>query len=123
MGQIVTVTRPIATTGSAGSAAGSDVTDVLMGYLLDLDLDWSSSAPGTTDITIKQTGDSVNLLAINNSAADVHAAVRDAPVSRANAAITNAFDRIPLNGTITTTITGCDQLATALTLKIRYEKL
>lgn len=115
--EVVTVT----TTGSAGSASGSATSGVMSGFLLDVYLDFHASAPATTDTTIAYAQPALgNVLVVSNSATDALIAPRVKPVDNANTAITNAFDRFPLNGTLTFSLAQCDALTGALVATIRY---
>lgn len=114
----------VTTTGEAGSASGSADSVVLHGYLLDVYLDYHASAPGaTTDVTItyKDRGDTI--LAVANNATDGRYAPRQKPVDNANAAITNAHDRFPLNGKLTVAVAQSDALTACVTAHIRYARI
>lgn len=120
MGQrIRTLTVAVTTTGSAGSATGSGVTEAVSGFLLDVHLDFDGDAPGTTDVTVKETGAADNLVLSTDSVTDVRLAPRQSLVTRAAAAITNSHDRIPVTGTITVSVAQCDALDPAVTATIR----
>lgn len=112
----------VTTTGSAGAATGTATSQAMDGYLLDIYLDFHASAPGTTDVTIAyDTPARGNVFARSDSATDGFFAPRVAPVSNANAAITNAYDRFPLNGALTVSLAQCDALTDAVVAYIRYE--
>jgi hypothetical protein len=119
---VETVTLAVDTTGAAGSASGSAVTPVpVYGYLLDVFLDFHASAPSTTDTTLAYTAPANGtILAVANSNTDALIAPRQKLVDNANAAITNAYDRFPLNGTLTLSLAQCDALTAAVTARIRY---
>jgi len=109
------------TTGAAGSALGQADSPVLHGFLLDIFLDYHASAPaGTTDVTISFKNRGGNVLAVANAATDALFTPRVKPVDNANAAITNAHDRFPLNGPLTVAVAQCDQLTDAVVAYIRY---
>lgn len=118
-GTIRTYTVILTTTGSAGSATDSEVTEHIQGWFLDAYLDYHASAPATTDVTIKQTGHADSILAVADNATDGRYAPRQALVSRAAAAITNSHDLIPVNGTLTVSAAQSDALTAAVTVTIR----
>jgi hypothetical protein len=119
--EIATEVVHVTTTGSAGSASGNADSKAMVGFLLDIHLDFSASAPATTDTTISyQEPDFGNILVVTNSATDALIAPRQKPVDNANTAITNAHDRFPLNGAINIALVQCNALAVALTATIRY---
>lgn len=109
----------ITTTGSDGSATGSGKTPAMLGFLLDVLLDFHASAPATTDVTITDR-DGNTILAVTNSATDALIAPRQKLVDNANSAITNSFDRFPLNGQLSVAVAGCNALDPAVTVKVRY---
>lgn len=119
MSEIVTLVVPVTTVGSAGSAAGSGSTGAIMGFLLDIYLDFHASAPATTDTTITLTGRGGNVLVVSNSVTDGLFAPRQKPVDNANAAITNAFDRFAITDGLTVTLAQCDALTNAVIAYIR----
>lgn len=47
---------PVTTTGSAGSATGSTTTAAYSGIITAVKLDYSGSAPATTDVTLSEVG-------------------------------------------------------------------
>jgi hypothetical protein len=112
-------TLTIDTTGSAGSATGSGVTEAISGFLLDVHLDFHASAPATTDTTVKQTGAADNILVVTDSKTDARYAPRQPIVDAAASAITNGSDRYPINGTITVSLAGCNALTGAVVATIR----
>lgn len=117
--RIRTYTVAVTTTGSAGSASGSGVTEIAHGFLLDVFLTYHASAPATTDVTVLQTGSADNLILVTDNATSGRYAPRQALVTRANAAITNGHDRIPVTGTITVSVAQSDALTGAVTATIR----
>ena len=118
-GTIRTYTISLTTTGSAGSAAASDVTERIQGWFLDAYLDYHASAPATTDVTITQTGQADSVLTVADNKTDGRYAPRQALVSRAAAAITNSHDLIPVSGTLTVAVAQCDALTNAVVATIR----
>lgn len=123
-GRIRTFTLTVTTTGGAGAAVGSAVTtESVDGFLLDMYVNYHASAPGTTDIIVKQTDRTENLYAKANSVTDVHVAPRMSTVTTAAAAITDSHDLIPINGTITASLAESDALTGAVVVTVRVHTL
>lgn len=119
-GTIRTYTVTLNTTGSAGSASDSQVTEFIHGWFLDAYPAYHASAPGaTTDLTIGQTGHADKILTLTNNATSGRYAPRQGLVTRAGAAITDSHDLIPVNGTLTVAIAQCDALTAAAVVTIR----
>ena len=119
-GRIRTFTITVTTTGAGGAATGSSATtEYIEGYLEDLYINYHASAPGTTDIIVKQTDRTENLYAKTNSATDVHVAPRMKAVDNAAAAITDSHARFPINGTITVSLAESDALTGAVVVTAR----
>ncbi len=119
MPAIQTIAIPVTTTGTAGSATGSATSDLLIGEVLDIYLDFNASAPVSTDTTIAYAGRGGNILAVTNSATDALIAPRRKPVDNTNTAITNAHDRFVLNDAITVSLAQCNALDPAVTAYVR----
>ncbi len=116
MSRIFTQTVAVATTGGAGVATGSAVSEACAGFLLDVYLDYHASAPATTDVTISHTDPTLGTIASStDNNTDTRLVPRDAITGG-----TDAFDRIPLTGTITVSVAQSDQLDPAVTATIRY---
>lgn len=122
MSEIVTEKVQVTTTGGAGVATGSADSPAMMGELLDIYLDFSASAPATTDTTIAFKEQGGDVLVVTNSVTDARLHPRAKPVDNANVAITNANDKFYLNGALTISLAQCDALAPALTAYIRYKR-
>lgn len=113
----------VTTTGSAGSATGTSRSQALHGELMDIYIDYHASAPGaTTDVTIAFGERGGNILVVSNSATDALFHPRAKPVDNANAAITNAFDRFALNGTVTVSVAQSDALTDCVVVYLRYKR-
>jgi hypothetical protein len=112
----------VTTAGGAGVAAGNaSLLRKIKGFLLDIFLDYNAAAPATTDVTITQVDrPGGNLLVVSNNATDGLYTPRTKPVDNANAPITNAFDKFPINGTINVAVAQCDALTDAVVAYIRY---
>jgi hypothetical protein len=94
----------------------------MMGFLLDIDLDYHASAPDTTDLTVSdKNGNTV--LSVANSKTDALVAPREAPVDSTNTAIANGGAMVPLNGPLTFALAGSNALTGALVATIRYLRL
>jgi hypothetical protein len=108
----------ITTAGGAGAAVGSGTTIPIIGFLLDVFLDYNAAAPNTTDVTIS---DPVfgNIVVQSNNATDVWLAPRKQTCDVA-AADTGVYDLVPLNGPLTISIAQCDALTGALVAYVRW---
>lgn len=113
----------VTTAGVAGSATGSGTSVVLNGLLLDIFLDYHASCPATADVTVAYAERGGNVAVMANSATDVLLTPRVKPVDNANAAITNAHDRFPLNGRLTVSVAEADALTDCVVAYIRYLRL
>jgi len=110
----------VTTTGSAGSATGSNTLAGLRGYLLDVYLDYHGDAPGnTTDVTIAYTTRGGNILAVSNSATDALIAPRQKLVDNANSAISNSHAMFPLDQSLTVSVAQSDALTACVTATFR----
>jgi hypothetical protein len=115
-----TITIPVTTTGTAGSATGTATSsEVVMGYLVDVFLDFHASAPATTDTTIAFATRGGDILVATNTNTDTLFHPRVKTVDNTGAAITNSHDRVLLNQPITVSVAGCDALTNAVTAYVR----
>lgn len=111
----------VTTTGVAGSATGTATLTANLACHIDwIHVNWSASAPNTSDITIaySSTPPGGNILAISNSATDVLTFPRASCVTNANAAITNSYAPFPWAGDLTITVGDCDALAAAVVVTV-----
>jgi hypothetical protein len=122
-GRIREITLTVTTTGAAGSATGSAVSDYFEGFVLEAYLNYHASTPATADVTIKQTGASDNILVVTDSTTDALYAPRRSIVTSAAAAITNGHGLIPVAGTITASLAGGDALTGAVVVTLRVQTL
>jgi hypothetical protein len=118
MSEIAIQKVAITTTGGAGASAGSGTTIPIMGFLLDVYLDYNAAAPATTDVTISDPTFG-NVLVKSNNATNVWCAPRKQTCDPA-AADTGSFDLIPLNGPLTVAVAQCDDLTDAVVATIRF---
>jgi hypothetical protein len=118
MSEIAVSRIAITTTGSAGSAAGSGTTIPIMGFLLDVYLDYHASCPTTADITIS---DPVfgNIVVNSNSATDAWLAPRKATCDAA-AASTGLYDLYPLNSALTISVAQANALTDCVVVTVRW---
>ncbi|MBM3267940.1 MAG: hypothetical protein FJZ01_09855 [Candidatus Sericytochromatia bacterium] len=114
MARIETYVVTVDTSGSAGSAAGNADSKPINGFLQSIFLDFHASAPGTTD-TVVTLKDGATLLSLSNTASDTFVHPRARLVDSANATITDAQDRFPINGEINVGVSQCDALTPAVT--------
>jgi hypothetical protein len=117
MEQINSKSITIDTVGGGGVAVGSGVIEGLYGFLLDIYLDFHASAPGTTDTTI--VDDFGNVLVVSNSSTDALYSPRR-EVHDTSGAGASFYDYITLNGSLTISVAGCDQLTGAVTVTVQY---
>lgn len=119
-GLIEEITLSVDTTGSDSSATGNDETsDEYHGWLLEVEVDYHESAPaGTTDVTLK-VKNGHDLLVLTNAATDGTWAPRRPCCDTAGSAITNSFDKLPINGVIRAEVAGCNALTAAAALTVR----
>lgn len=112
---------PVTTTGSAGSATGSATSELILGYLVDVYLDYHASAPSTTDVTISFATRGGNILVVSNSATDALYHPRALPVDNAGTSIT-APTPFLLNDKVTVSVAGSDALTGAVTAYLRVDR-
>jgi hypothetical protein len=96
MSEIAIQKVSITTAGGAGAATGSGTSLPIMGFLLDVYLDYNAAAPATTDVTIS---DAIfgNVMVKSDNATDGWYAPRKQTCDPA-AADTGMYDLIPLSG-------------------------
>jgi hypothetical protein len=124
MPEIVEEVVRVTTTGSAGSASGNADSPAMMGFLLDIYLDYHASAASTTDATIAFAAPARgNIAVVTDNKTDILIAPRMKLVDNAGAAITNSNDKFPLNGKINVALAQCDALTDAVVATIRYLRL
>jgi hypothetical protein len=118
MSQICYEQVRVTTAGSAGSATGSGTTVPIQGFLLDVYLNYHASAPATTDVSLS---DAVfgEIFANDNSATDVWL-TPSRQITDAASADTGLYDLVPINGVLTLSVDGCNELTDALVATIRY---
>jgi hypothetical protein len=118
MSQIAIEKVSITTSGSAGAAVGTSDSIPIMGFLLDVFLDYHASAPATTDVTIGDVNFGTFVVQSDNEH-DVWLAPRKATCDVA-AAATGLYDLIPLNGPVTITIGHSDALTDCVVVTLRW---
>jgi hypothetical protein len=108
----------ITTVGGAGAAVGSGTSIPIMGFLLDVFLDYHASCPATADVTIS---DAVfgNLVVKSNNATDCWLAPRKQTCDVA-AADTGIYDLIPLSGALTISVAQADALTNCVVATVRW---
>lgn len=116
----------VTTTGSAGSATGTGYSSKpLNGELYAIYVDWSASAPVTSDITITVASDdnhpSVTLYAKTNSVTDAWVYPVVQSTDTAGTAVTGEYQRILIDGRVSVAIAQSDALATAATVYLYLE--
>jgi len=121
----------VTTTGSAGSATGSAVTeDVIKGRIVRVDVNFHASAPGaTTDLTLAQTNEdqAANIVSLTDTATDVTVYPTVQLTDNAGGARTldgtrPLVDYYPVSDTLTATVSQSDALTDAAVLEVYYEE-
>jgi hypothetical protein len=117
MAEIGSIQITVTTAGEAGAAVGSASSAPIYGELLDVKIDYSASAPNTTDLTI--TSGDYTILSRANSATDglFRPMVQGQDSSGSN--IAGAYGRIWLSGIVTVALAECDAIAAAVVVTLR----
>ena len=118
MSEIATERVSIDTVGGAGAAVGSGTTIPIMGFLLDVFIDYNAAAPATTDVTIS---DPIfgNIVVKSNNNTDVSLAPREATVDAA-AAATGLYDLYPVCSALTISVAEADALTACVVVTVRW---
>jgi hypothetical protein len=118
MSEIAIETVKITTAGGAGAATGSGTTIPIIGFLLDMYIDYDAAAPATTDVTIS---DPVfgNILVKSDNATDVWLAPRKQTCDPA-AADTGSYDLIPINSALTIAVAQADAITDCVSVTVRW---
>lgn len=85
MGILRASTIAVSTTGSAGSAAGNADSDVFIGEIVGIAINYDANAPATTDVVISDKRTGIEILRVNNANSDVYKTPRSKAVDAANA--------------------------------------
>ena len=118
MSEIAIETVKITTAGGAGAAVGSTTTIPIMGFLLDVYIDYDAAAPATTDVTITDPVFGAILVKSDNNT-DVKLAPRESTVD-AVAAATGLYDLIPINSALTVSVAQADAITDCVTVTVRW---
>ncbi len=118
MSEIASQKVSITTTGAAGSATGSTTTIPIIGFLLDVYIDYHASAPATTHVKISDPTFGTIVEKADN-ATDLKLAPRE-PLCDAAAADTGLYDLVPINSALTVEVSGCDALTAAVVVTLRW---
>ena len=97
---------------------GTATVQCVAGWLWSVQVDWGSTAPGTSDIALTQTASPTALLAKSNSSADATFYPRAACVDTTATAITNSHTPLWVHGPVTVTVGDSNALAPAVTVYI-----
>lgn len=122
--QKITVT----TTGVAGSAAGTGYSSrPISGAIKAVRVDWSASAPVTSDITITVDSDddhpAVTIYTKSDSATDAWAYPSVQATGTDGAAITGVYQDIVGVGRVKVVVAQCDALAAAVVVYVWFDDL
>lgn len=116
---IRTLRLNVTTTGSAGSATGSDTSDrPFFGAVRAIYVDWHASAPGaTSDITVVADNDDsqpeITLYSATDSATDVWVYPVVQSTDTGGSAVAAQYQHIVIASTITATVSQSDALTNA----------
>jgi len=108
--RIVTRSLAVTTTGSDAAAVGSANLDGTTGFLLDVWIDYASTAPATTDVTIAYVTRGGTIATVTNNATDILIAPRQNPAADA---------KYPINQAITVSVAGANALDPCVTAWFR----
>jgi len=108
----------VTTVGTNGVATGAGYSLApLNGELISLAIDWSASAPGSSDIAITVEADAeipaLTLYGKSDSVADAVVYPRVQATSTAGEAIEGQYVPLPVTGRIKVAVTGCNALSNA----------
>jgi hypothetical protein len=124
---IRTVKVAVTTTGSAGAATGTAYSDrPLNGTVRQIRVDWSASAPATSDIDVVGESDAdhpqVTLYDKDDANSDVWVYPKVQSTDVAGAAIANEYQFLALSGQRIKVVVGqCDALDPAVTVYVSVE--
>ena len=126
---IDTVRIEATTTGSAGSATGTGVSEhVVKGKVLRVDINYHASAPASTDITLAQTNEVVaaNIVAKDNSATDATYYPRVQVTNNGGTGLTlegsePMAEPYVVCDTLTLTVSGSNALTNCVVADVYYE--
>lgn len=90
MGILKSATIGVSPTGSNGSAAANADSETFVGEIVGIRVNYSSNAPNTTDVTIKDKRTGVTIWALNNANTDVYKVPVIGKVLANDAAVLNA---------------------------------
>lgn len=111
---------PVTTVGAAGSATGSATSDsTLMGFLVDIFLDYHASTPATADVTISFATRGGTIATATSTTTDALIAPRQGLVTNAGVAITDSHAMFLLNDKVTVAVAEGDALTDAVVAYLR----
>lgn len=120
----------VTTTGAAGSATGAGVSDsVIRGHILRVDVDYHTSAPATTDLTLRQTNEAVaaNIVNLANQNTDKTVYPRVGVTDSTGAGLTLDGTRLQVApyvccDTLTARLADCDALTNAAVVDVYWQE-
>lgn len=119
---ITTYAIPVTTTGADGSGAGSATSELILGELVDVYLEYHVSAPATTDVTIAFATRGGSLLAVANGNTSGLFHPRASLVTSASAAIADGHAPFQLCDRVTVSVAQSNALAPAVTAYLRVKR-
>ncbi len=118
MSEIASQQVSVTTTGAAGSATGSASSIPIIGFLLDVFIDYNAAAPATTHVKITDPVFGAIVEKADN-ATDIKLAPREPQCDEA-AALNGLYDLVPINSALTVELSGCDALTDAAVVTLRW---
>ena len=113
--EVITVT----TTGNAGVAAGTGTTDgFIRGHLHAIHLDYAGTLTTTTDITVSLASPAKTVMYKLNSVTDAWYYPEAQATGGDGAAISGAYDRMPINGRLVVAVGSSTAAASAVVATI-----
>lgn len=80
MGILKATTIAVSAAGAAGSATGNNSSEVFVGEIIGIAVNYDANAPVSTDLIVSDARTGVEILRLNNTATDVYKAPRAAAV-------------------------------------------
>lgn len=116
----------VTTTGNAGAATGTGYSaGPISGEIVAVIVDWHTSAPNTSDITVTLEADdnhpAITLYSKTNANTDVSIYPHVQATDTAGAAIAGWYQHIVGTGRVKVVVGDCDALAAAVTVNVYYK--
>lgn len=118
------ITVPVTTTGTAGSATGTALSEPINGDLVAVRVDYHASAPATTTVDLDEVGGAARKL-LDKAASNTDAVHYPVVAASDNTGtpLTGIYTRLPLAGRkVQVTVAASDALAPAVTVTLLVER-